>query len=49
MCIYDTAFVIGEEIIKLKIEPKDESKNTYEETFQEKIIQQFMFQTLVIY
>ena len=39
MCTYDTASVIGKEMIKPKIKPKDESK---------KIIQQFIVQTLVI-
>ena len=31
MCIYDTTFVVGNEIIKPKLEPKEEAKKTYEE------------------
>ena len=31
MCIYDTTFVVGDEIIKPKLEPKEEAKKTYEE------------------
>ena len=31
LCIYDTTFVVGKEIIKPKLKPKEEAKSTYEE------------------
>ena len=34
LCIYDTTFVIGKEIIKPKLKPKEEAESTYEEAVE---------------